>query len=437
MNFSELAGIFENILQMPLEERETFLREMEKENPTLHTELDSLLKSHEKSESILDDPLPSSLVNAWLKTTPLPVKEQYGDFWIEEEIGRGAFAIVYKAHQLSLSRSVALKVTPNIGREAKTLAALEHTEIVKVHSEFVDQEKNIRIICMQFVDGESLDKLIGASWSRRFELLKNYDEAEARLKLMILLADALGFAHSKGIIHLDVKPANILINAYGHPFLADFNVSFTETHLLLGGTSGYMAPEHEACLDDPSKENTKMLSPSCDIFSFGVVLKEVFSPLPELKQYTEEIIEKCLQKDPKNRFLNGETLKKSLIGALELYQIHKNLPKETKILKFFRNHFSLALVLAIFVPQFVGSTVNIGYNSWRIISELTATQKQQFANLCVYYNLVVYPLVFYILAKTFFPFLIKPPSKEVREKLPHTVASIATALNRKIMQYLL
>src|SRR5205809_7762645 len=89
-----------------------------------------------------------------------PVLMRMGDFEIVEELGRGAFATVYLARQLSLGRFVALKVSNTRDSEARTLAVLEHEHIVRVFTETVDAVRGKRLLCMQFVPGTDLEKLL-------------------------------------------------------------------------------------------------------------------------------------------------------------------------------------------------------------------------------------------------------------------------------------
>ena len=163
---------------------------------------------------------------------------------------------MYLARQLSLDRRVPrIKVSANRGNEARTLASLEHDHIVRVFSEVVDQEKNLRLVCMQSVAArrwsmsfrccatgdpqkwsgrallDAIDKLSTDSVPfdptalRDREALTTSDFAEAVCWLGGRVAEALAHAHNQGVLHRDVKPANILLNHYGRPLLADFNVA--------------------------------------------------------------------------------------------------------------------------------------------------------------------------------------------------------------------
>jgi serine/threonine protein kinase len=180
---------------------------------------------------------------------------QFGDFEILSLLGEGAFAKVYLARQISLGRQVALKVSANQGTEARTLAILEHDHIVRVFSEVVDPTHNLRLLCMQYVPGTTLQCLIEEfcrrdprAWSGRAlveiidrqsrqpaifdpaalrdrEVLHGADFIEAVCWIGARLAEALAHAHGQGVLHRDIKPANILVSRYGRPMLVDFNVA--------------------------------------------------------------------------------------------------------------------------------------------------------------------------------------------------------------------
>lgn len=239
--------------------------------------------------------------------------ERLGDFELLAVLGAGSFAKVYLARQVSLGRQVALKVAAPRGREAQTLACLEHEHIVRVFSETVDSERNLRLLCMQHVAGTTLANIIddlaereARTWSgktileaidrlssepvaldpgalRDREALASCDFVEAVCWLGARLAEALAHAHSRGILHRDIKPANILVNHYGRPLLADFNLAFDPQHLrgedpqVFGGTLGYMSPEHLDALDPDADAGPGCVDHRSDIYSLGVVLFELLT----------------------------------------------------------------------------------------------------------------------------------------------------------------
>src|SRR5262245_20582726 len=102
--------------------------------------------------TVCGSPAPSAVVSS--------VLSRMGDFEIVEELGRGAFATVYLARQLSLGRLIALKVSDTQDSEARTLAVLEHEHIVRVFTETIDAVRGMRLLCMQFVPGTNLERLL-------------------------------------------------------------------------------------------------------------------------------------------------------------------------------------------------------------------------------------------------------------------------------------
>jgi serine/threonine protein kinase len=239
---------------------------------------------------------------------PVQVGERLGDFEILQLLGAGSFAQVFLARQISLGRLVALKVTAHHGSEARTLANLEHDHIVRIFAESVDPERGLRLLCMQYVPGPTLEQVIrrlqqrpAGSWDGRAflqvldelcppaagfdpaalrdrELLGGSDFVECVCRIGRRLAEALAHAHAQGVLHRDIKPANVLLNPYGRPLLADFNLAQAQADLRgseeesFGGTLAYMAPEH---LDAFNRETAAPVDERADIYALGVVLYEL------------------------------------------------------------------------------------------------------------------------------------------------------------------
>lgn len=265
------------------------------------------------------------------------VGEKFLDFLLEAKLGRGAFGHVFLARQGDLAnRYVALKITADIGGEARNLAQLQHTNIIPIYS--VHRVKNLRAVCMPFLGRATLADLIYQirdlqsppnTWADlistiRFDQsrdlpstddqknkqdsikktpvkaeiipsqntlegtinhlqraldvrsLKEMDYVTAILLIMKKVVDALTHAHHRGIIHRDLKPANILFSDDGEPLLLDFNLAADVKVQMLnqvGGTLPYMAPEHIRQL----MENELSIEPACDIYSIGVIFYELLT----------------------------------------------------------------------------------------------------------------------------------------------------------------
>ncbi len=221
--------------------------------------------------------------------------ERIGHYRIVAELGRGGMGIVYKAHEESLNRFVALKVLgehlteddsyiERFLREAQSAAALNHPNIVQIYQ--VGAEGGTHFFAMEFVSGKSLQQVLRASGPA--------DELQVA-RIALQTAAGLQAAHDHGIIHRDIKPANILIDDRGLVKIADFGLALmggaasrlTATGMFMG-TPGYLSPEQ--CLDQNVDHRT-------DIYSLGVTLYEALSgdvpftadsPLALLRQIVEE-----------------------------------------------------------------------------------------------------------------------------------------------------
>jgi serine/threonine-protein kinase len=262
-------------------------------------------------------------------------QERFGRYEILGELGRGAMGVVYKAHDPKINRTVALKTISLAGqppedeldyrerffREAEAAGRVSHPGIVTIFDVGEAPETRAPYIVMEFVNGESLDRL----------LLKNDDRklpVETALRLAVELGEALDCAHRQGVVHRDLKPANILVSEDGRAKIADFGVAKLNlsNQTLAGralGTPAYMSPEqlHGETVDGRS-----------DLFSLGVILYTVLTghrpfqgnsavtvsfkvvnhePMPAtlldtaLPEGLDAIIARAMAKDPADRYQSG------------------------------------------------------------------------------------------------------------------------------------
>lgn len=247
------------------------------------------------------------------RPSPLHPGDRIDDFEIEGVLGRGAFAMVYLARQLSLDRQVALKVADSRGQEGRNLAQLEHEHVVQVFSETVDPSGRQRLLCMQYVPGPTLEAILQwlqlrdrHEWSgatlldivdkltpfpaslepaglRDRERLARMDWTEAVCWIGARLAEALDYAHRHRVLHRDVKPANVLVSQYGRPMLVDFNLSFRPLEAppsepaLFGGTLAYMAPEHLDAFNPEEPAGPETVREPADVYALGLVLFELLT----------------------------------------------------------------------------------------------------------------------------------------------------------------
>ena len=270
-----------------------------------------------------------------------------GRYHILEQLGEGGMAVVYKAYDISVERDVAIKVIrteqfedgfaeqafARFKREAKALAKLAHPNIVTVYD--FGQFEDLLYLVMEYMPGGTLKEKLTARrlpWRQAF-------------KLLLPITTALGFAHSQGILHRDVKPENILITPSGEPLLSDFGIAkildVTEGNTITLAGVGIGTPEYMA----PEQGMGKKVDSRADIYSLGVVLYEAItgrkpytaetplailfkhaneplprpkSIVPELPLEVEQILIKLLAKDPTNRIQTMELLAiamQRLLGA--------------------------------------------------------------------------------------------------------------------------
>ena len=245
-----------------------------------------------------------------IEYAPFPkVEETIAGFRLVEELGRGAFARVFRAEERQLAdRPVALKVTRVGSREPQTLARLQHTNIVPVYSYRTDPATGLHVLCMPYFGKltlaqvladpklksarsgadlvEVLDRLgdadtfvQGRSTGRAALIRRRYTQSIAWWGAR--MADALQHAHDRGVLHRDVKPSNVLITTDGMPMLLDFNLARAKPingveneQGLPGGTLDYMSPEHLEELADGLSGHVDARS---DIYGLGVLLFEALT----------------------------------------------------------------------------------------------------------------------------------------------------------------
>ncbi len=241
------------------------------------------------------------------------IGETFEDFEIVKQLGSGAFAKVYLVRQATMQRMVALKVSADVGDEAKTLAHLDHPNIVRVYDVRCRSEEKLRLLSMQYLPGGTLADVIHVAKSKLTSelsgqtILESVDkellevgmptpeESTRRLYLAkmswgeaigeigIQLADALDYAHRLQVLHRDIKPANILLNAEGLVKLADFNIAFSgqwsgsTASSYFGGSLIYMSPEQLQVMSWTDSLMAEELDERSDIFSLAVVLWELLT----------------------------------------------------------------------------------------------------------------------------------------------------------------
>jgi streptogramin lyase/predicted Ser/Thr protein kinase len=267
-----------------------------------------------------------------------------GDFRIDDEIGRGGMGVVYRATQVSLGRPVALKVISEslsdregfrerFERESRLAASLDHPNIIPVYA--AGEHDGVLFIAMRYVDGTDLRALLAAEGA--------FDPARAA-GVVAQVASALDAAHERGLVHRDVKPANVLVAARGggeHTYLTDFGLTkrtASDSGLTAAGewvgTLDYVAPE---------QLRGESVDGRADVYALGCVLYELLtgqvpfmrdddiaklwahisdpapSPLelvPDTPRPLAAVTERCMQKDPDDRFQTAGDTGRAALAAV-------------------------------------------------------------------------------------------------------------------------
>jgi TolB-like protein/Tfp pilus assembly protein PilF len=313
---------------------------------------------------------------------------EFGDYELLEQIGRGGQGVVFRARQKSLNRTVALKVI-NLGQwatkahlkrfrlEAEAAARLEHPCIVPIYE--VGERDGSCYFSMKFVEGGQLDEV-----TKRKSM-----PPQRAAELIAKVARTVHYAHEHGILHRDIKPGNILLDANGEPHLTDFGLarlvetesSVTQTLDVLG-TPSYMAPEQAA-------GNNTAVSNATDVYGLGAVLYQLLTGQPpfaggttyetiKLLEDTEPrsprllnpkidrdlstICLKCLEKDPKRRYSSALALAEDLERWLKHEPIAaRRIGPFTRGRKWVRRNPSIAVMTAMLVAL----AVPLGIIIWK------------------------------------------------------------------------
>ena len=291
------------------------------------------------------------------------VGDVFRHYRVIDRVGEGGMGVVYRARDTKLDRDVALKFMVHAARvdsdhadrfrrEARALAALNHPNILTIHD--IGDENDLPFLVLEWVGGGALT---AASLKRPLPV-------EEFLRILVPIAEALGAAHEQGIVHRDVKPANVMVCDDGRIKLADFglakfrdlNWEVTRTGGVIG-TVAYMSPE---------QARGGEVGPPSDVFSFGVLAYELLTgrlpftgespgaviaailsgrhmPLTEVADPFPEglaaIVERCLASEPRDRFPSGadvaHALRDASSGSNESVfgqQRHSNDPRRIDVL---------------------------------------------------------------------------------------------------------
>jgi Tol biopolymer transport system component/predicted Ser/Thr protein kinase len=338
--WARIKEVLHAALEAPPDTRATIVEQCCAGDHALRQEVESLLRFEGQAE-LFDTRAPSAAAAAFFaapQSDPLVTPGQMlSQYRVIEELSRGGMGIVYRARDTRLDRDVALKLLhpdligngqerERLLQEARAAAALLDPRVATVFE--VDETDGLTFIAMEMIEGEGLREKLRAGPLPTPQVLT----------LAIDVADGLACAHAKGIVHRDVKPANIMITAEARAKLIDFGLAKvwpgaaaaraarvrdrTETQAgLVLGTVSYMSPEQAA---------GRRVDVRSDVFSLGLVLYEMLvgrlpregSPRPLDLPATHplrNVVQRCLAMEPAGRFENGTAL------AAELRRIERSL----------------------------------------------------------------------------------------------------------------
>lgn len=316
-----------------------------------------------------------------------------GAYELLEEVARGGMGIIYRARQRSINRLVAVKVlaagifasTDSLERfrtEAEAVASLDHPNIVPIYD--VGELDGHPFFSMRFFERGTLARFIA---DRRVPA----DPVDAA-GLIVKLARAVQHAHERGILHRDIKPGNVLLDAQGEPHLSDFSLarlvdresSLTHSTALLG-TPSYMSPEQ-------ARGESRQLTTAVDVYGLGAILYELLSGRPPflgktametVRQVTQSeprrlmelrrgvdvdlatICHKCLRKEPEARYRSASDLADDLQRWLNREPIHaRAIPPAERAAKWVVRHKAAAVAITSIAFLLPGA---LALTSWQAI----------------------------------------------------------------------
>ncbi len=267
------------------------------------------------------------------------MKTRLGHYDIVAELGRGGMGVVYKGHESSLNRYVAIKVLADslahdegvkerFLREARSMAALNDPHIIQIY--YIGEDEGQPFFVMEFVEGESLGTL-----------LKREHKVAVGPAAKIIYQTAMGLAtaHDKGVIHRDIKPGNLMVSSRGSIKIADFGIALSNQDLSnkltstgeFVGTPGYLSPE--VCLGHKVDQRSDIFSlgivlfemlagkmPFTDESPLGLMLEVVRAEIPDVRQINSEvdekiawILSKMIAKEPADRYQSCHELAEDLL----------------------------------------------------------------------------------------------------------------------------
>ena len=443
-----LRTIFDKLLDADVRTRERILDDVHRDDPGAAKRLRAM---------IAQSPGPASTLGLWNKlpadfaAIPVLVEgDRVDDFRVSAPLGVGGLATVYLAVDERLGRRVALKVSRSTGIEPQLLAKLAHPGIVQAYRAFRDSTRGVDVLVLQYVEGLTLEEALaekcfcggdaGYCLNARLEnrlgsrasdgldrdeatrKLRGLDTTTLALRIATEIAEALSFAHGRGVLHLDLKPSNIFIDRGGHAILGDFNVSMEEGRgRSLGGTPGYMSPE---------QLGTKPVDARSDVFSLGRLVARIFTQVPAscLPSGLESWIWWTTESEPSQRPVDVATAAESLREIARWHAVSaQSAATDSRFLAWVRRRPMAATFIATIVPNAIMSAIQILYNRIHIVDLATPAQQSIFRSIVGPWNVFVFSAAGYLLWRRFAPIRTLAPMAAMRRSMQNVFIGGAIA----------
>ncbi len=335
--------IFHGALECAPDQLSAFLDKTCAGDKALRGKVEELLTAHRQAGSFIETPVATLDTSIAENGQPgFLIGQTIGHYEILEEIGRGGMGVIYRARQRHSRRIVALKrvltyhadsreTLARFRREAEAAASLDHPNILPIY-EVSETDEEFPFFSMKLATGGSLRTLASALRGKARECVQ----------LMAKVARAIEYAHGRGILHRDLQPGNILLDARGEPLVSDFGLAkwlgeesdLTRT-LTTFGTPGYIAPEQAEGATSSSAADIYGLGailfsllagrpPFVGANALSVIRQAAATPAPKLRSFApsvgrdlETIVARCLERDPKARYQTAGALAEDLERWLE------------------------------------------------------------------------------------------------------------------------
>lgn len=413
-----------------------------------------------------------AVVSPSTRLTQIQVGQQLDDFDLMLELGSGAFARVFLARQRSMQRLVAVKISANEGHEPQTLAQLDHDYIVRVFDQRILRDQNWRLLYMQYLPGGTLLDVVETihrtkrspetgqtlldAVDNALEARGEFRPTESSIRAEIAslpwpdtvawlgkrLAQALDYANSRGVLHRDIKLANVLLAPDGTPKLADFNISFARNVTgaspfeYFGGSLSYMSPEQLLACQPGHTPDMAALDARSDIYSLAVVLWELLtgqkpfddsaaqaaraaagaigdltaldlmlntrqqgvSPtalaaLPaDCPTALKRVLLKALSVDRDERWSSGAELAEQLQLCLDPQARDLVDPPARSWRLRMRPYFLPIALLAVLIPNLLAAAYNVEHNRLLIVSHLSEQAQGRFILITTLLHVIFFPL---------------------------------------------